>query len=124
MPSDAYMLPYSITIQGNSSFVNQALEGVPQNHNLELLEKYQNVTKEDVLRALKSHFLPLFDPASSVAVVVTAPGKAPEVGEELTKLGFEVEQRSLHVDPDEEGEFSGEDGDGDSEMSEDSDESR
>jgi Zn-dependent M16 (insulinase) family peptidase len=105
--------------------VNQALEGVPQNHNIELLEKYQNVTKEDVLHALKTYFLPLFSPLSSVAVVVTAPAKAQETEDELAKIGFEVEQRSLNIDPDEEGEFSESGGESDSDaMSEDNDESR
>ena len=86
--------------------MNQALKGVSQNHKIELLEKYQTVTKEDVLTALKKYFLPLFDPVSSVAVVVTAPAKAPETGDALMKIGFEVEQRSLNIDPDEEGEYS------------------
>ena len=108
------------------SFLNQALEGVSQNHNIELLEKYQNVTKGDVLHALKTYFLPLFNPNSSVAVVVTAPSKASGIGEELTHMGFEVEQRSLHIDPAEEGEFSesGSETDSDSEMSTDDNEER
>lgn len=88
------------------SFINQALEGVSQHHNVELLEKYAKVTKEDVLQALKTYFLPLFDSTSSVAVVVTAPAKAASTSEELTKLGFDVEQRSVNIDPDEDGEFS------------------
>lgn len=104
--------------------MNQALEGVSQNHNIELLEKYQNVTKEDVLRALKTYFLPLFDPSSSVAVVVTAPSKAPSIGDELSKMGFVVEQRLLHVEPDEEGEFSESGSEDGSEMSTDGEESR
>lgn len=103
------------------SFVNQALEGVSQNHNIQLLEKYQNVTKDDVLRALKDYFLPLFNPSSSVAVVVTAPSKASGIGEELTKIGFNVDQRSLHVEADE-GEESG--SEEDSEMDTDSEDSR
>ena len=34
--------------------------------------------------------MPLFDPASSVAVVVTAPGSAQSSQEGLTNLGFNV----------------------------------
>ncbi|EKM61160.1 uncharacterized protein PHACADRAFT_247588 [Phanerochaete carnosa HHB-10118-sp] len=97
---------------GLVSFINQALEGVPQNHSIELLEKYAKVTKEDVLEALKTYFLPLFDAKSSVAVVVTAPAKAASTGEELAKLGYEVEQRSINIDLDEEGELSGSDSEG------------
>ncbi len=83
------------------SFVNQGLKGVSQDYNIELLEKYQHITKEDVLAALKKYFLPLFDSSSSVAVAVTAPGKADEVFEELGKIGFEVERRTLQVEADE-----------------------
>ncbi|KIP12417.1 hypothetical protein PHLGIDRAFT_61992 [Phlebiopsis gigantea 11061_1 CR5-6] len=107
---------------GIMSFINQALEGVSQNHNIQLLEKYQSVTKEDVLRALKNYFLPLFNPSSSVAVVVTAPSKASSIGEELTKMGFSVDQRSLHVEADEEDDESG--SEEDSEMDTSSEESR
>lgn len=89
------------------SFINQTLKGVPQNHSIEMLEKYQRVTKEDVLAALKKYCVPLFDPASSVAVVVTAPGKADQVAEELGKSGFEVERKTLQAEADEEGEEDG-----------------
>lgn len=83
------------------SFTNQALKGVSRTHQINLLEKYQVITKEDVLAALQKHFLPLFDSSSSVAVVVTAPGKAEEIGDGLKAIGFEVEQRVLEVDPSE-----------------------
>ncbi|CAK5280254.1 unnamed protein product [Mycena citricolor] len=84
-----------------SSFNNQALRGVPQNHQVELLEKYQVVTKQDVLAIFGKYFLPLFDPASSVAIVVAAPGKVDGIVEGLSATGFQVEQRSLEVDPSE-----------------------
>ncbi|KAF9015263.1 Metalloenzyme, LuxS/M16 peptidase-like protein [Cyathus striatus] len=83
------------------SFTNQALKGVPQNHQIDLLEKYQSVTKEDVLAALKIHFLPLFDATSSVAVVVTAPSKSESIRKGLKEAGFEVTHRELYVDPEE-----------------------
>ena len=88
------------------SFINQGLKGVPQNYNIELLEKFQQITKEDVLAVLKNYFLPLFDSSTSVAVVVTAPGKVDQVSEELGKFGFQVEQKTLQVDADEDGELS------------------
>ena len=80
------------------SFTNQALKNVSRTHQIDLLEKYQAVTKEDVLSALRTHFLPLFDPSSSVAVVVTAPAKADEIGERLKAIGFEVTQRVMNID--------------------------
>lgn len=91
------------------SFINQAIKGVSQNYSAELLERYQEVTKDEVLQMLKEHFLPLFDSSTSVAVVVTAPGKVESVTKDLTQAGFEVENKSLEVDEemDDEGDESG-----------------
>lgn len=83
------------------SFVNQALKHVPQNFNRELLEKYQNVTKDDVLAMMEKYMLPLFDSSSSVAIVVSAPGKVDETIKGLQSFGFEVEKRELEVTPEE-----------------------
>ncbi|KAH6917298.1 cytoplasmic protein [Coprinopsis sp. MPI-PUGE-AT-0042] len=83
------------------SFINQGLKGLPQRYQVELLEKYQGVSKEDVLGALKKYFLPLFNSESSIAVVVTAPAKADAIAKSLSNEGFEVAQRSLEVDPSE-----------------------
>lgn len=80
------------------SFTNQAMKGVSKTHQVDLLEKYQDITKADVLSAFEKHFLPLFDPASSIAVVVTAPGKADEIGSGLKTLGFKVTQKAMEVD--------------------------
>ena len=81
------------------SFSNQALKNLPKTHQIDLLEKQQAVTKDDVLSALKIYFLPLFDPSSSIAVVVTAPAKADEIGAGLRNIGFEVSQRVMEIDP-------------------------
>ena len=89
--------------QALMSLINQALRNVPRTHQILQLEKYQAVTKDDVLRALKTYVLPVFDPSSSVAVVVTAPAKAGEIGEGLKAIGFEVTQRVMEVDPIDEG---------------------
>ena len=80
------------------SFTNQALKNITKTHQIDLLEKYQAVTKDDVLSVIKTHFLPLFDPSSSVAVVVTAPAKADEIGAGLKAIGFEVTQRVMETD--------------------------
>ena len=105
------------------SFTNQALKGLPQRYQIDLLEKYQAVTKDEVLAALRTHFLPLFEAESSVAVVVTAPGKAESIGESLKSEGFAVEQRALEIDPAELEESGSEDGSG-SESGSESDGSR
>jgi hypothetical protein len=85
------------------SFTNQALKNVPQTHQMDLLQKYQAVTKDDVLSVIKTHFLPLFDSSSSVAVVVTAPAKADEIGAGLKAKGFEVTQRFMKTDSENDG---------------------
>lgn len=105
--------------QASASFLNQALKGVPQDWQRQLLKKYQTVSKDDVIAALRNYFLPLFDASSSVAVVVTAPSKSQEIGNDLAAAGFLVEQRTVDAEPadsDESGSESGsEDGSEDDE---------
>lgn len=98
-----------------NSFTNQALKGVPQDHNLQMLEKYQEVTKADVLASLKKHILPVFDSKLSMVTVVTAPSKADEIAAGLTGYGFKVEKRTLEVEADEDGSGSESGSDSDSE---------
>jgi len=42
--------------------------------------------------------MPIFDPASSVAVVVTATGKVESVVDGLTRLRFDVTRKGLQTD--------------------------
>ncbi|KAA1467937.1 hypothetical protein DENSPDRAFT_833113 [Dentipellis sp. KUC8613] len=108
--SIVYGVTKSVSTPGRAaimSFTNQALKGVSQNYNVDLLEKFQSVTKEDVLQSLRTYFLPLFDASSSVIVSVTSPGKTDEVAQGLAGMGFEVSRRTLEVEPDEDGSESG-----------------
>lgn len=61
---------------------------------------------------LRRYVLPIFDPASSVAVVACAPGKADDIIGGLSSEGFSVEKRELKVDPDELGDGGSESGSG------------
>ncbi|KAF8560437.1 hypothetical protein OG21DRAFT_1531918 [Imleria badia] len=88
-----------------NSFTNQALKGLSQDHNLQLLEQYQAVTKGDILASLKKYILPIFSPSTSTVVVVTAPSKVDQISEGLTGYGFDVEKRTLEVEGDEDGSF-------------------
>lgn len=97
--------------QASTSFANQALKGVSQNQNIDLLEKYQEISKDDVLRVLRKYFLPLFDASTSVVVSVTAPGKANEISKGLKDAGFIVERRTLEVDHEDESESGSESND-------------
>ncbi|KIY47049.1 hypothetical protein FISHEDRAFT_75082 [Fistulina hepatica ATCC 64428] len=81
-----------------TSYVNQALKGLPQEYTVESLLKTQTVTKKDVLACLEKYFLPLFDPKASVAVAVTSPSKVDAVLEGLKQIGYDTELRTLHVD--------------------------
>ncbi|KAK7463673.1 hypothetical protein VKT23_005614 [Stygiomarasmius scandens] len=99
-----YTVTKSVSTAGRAaqaSFNNQALKGVPQNYQVDLLEKFQAVTKEEVLDIIRKYFLNLFDSSSSVALVVTAPSKADGIDAGLTDHGYSVERRTLEVDPSE-----------------------
>lgn len=87
-------------IQAMASFCNQALRGVSQDHSIELLRKFQAVTKEDVLRVLKTGYMPLFDPKHSIAVVVAAPSQVEPVATGLSELGYDVQHRNVEISPD------------------------
>jgi Zn-dependent M16 (insulinase) family peptidase len=84
------------------SFINQVLKDIPMDHGRRLLEKMQAVTIDEVKRMLKQYVAPLFDPFSSVAVVVSAPGKCDSISEGLQSVGFEVERRTLELTPEDE----------------------
>lgn len=56
------------------------------------------MTVQNVIDSLRIHFLPLFDPARSVAAVVTGPSKAIDVAHGLESVGFEVERREITGD--------------------------
>lgn len=91
-----------------SSFVNQVLKRVPQDYNKQLLAKFREVKKDDVLATLKKYIAPLFDSETSSAVIVSAPSKVDGMEESLRKEGFEVERRTLDVgDESSEGSVSG-----------------
>ena len=87
-----------------SSFVNQVLKNVPQDYNQQLLSKFRQVTKQDVLNTLKNYIAPLFKSETSTAVIVSAPSKVDGIEDSLRKDGFEVERRTLDVSNEEDGE--------------------
>jgi hypothetical protein len=70
------------------SFMNQALKGVPQDHYRHLLGACQRVTADDILSVMQKYLLPIFHSDTSVAVVVSAPGKVDEISEVGLNLGY------------------------------------
>ncbi|KZO96339.1 hypothetical protein CALVIDRAFT_481506 [Calocera viscosa TUFC12733] len=79
------------------SFTNQVLRGVSADHHHELLQRFKAVTKADVLSAIRKYILPVFDPAQSVAVVVSSPNKAEDIASGLKNAGYDVESRMLDL---------------------------
>ncbi len=77
----------------------------------------QKVTVDEVRRMLKSYILPIFDPKTSVAVVVSSPAKAGEISSDFDKAGFKVEERTIEQDEDTDEDM---DGDGESDSGSDS----
>jgi len=102
--SIVYSITKGVSTPGRAavaSFLNQALKGVPSEHHIQMLERFQAVTKAQVIDALKTHLIPVFDPESSVAVIVSSPGKSEAITDAFTALGFVVEQQTLDVSADE-----------------------
>lgn len=80
-----------------NSFIDQAVKSLPKDYNLTLLEKYQAVTKDDVLDSLRKYFLPMFSSSSSTVVVVTTPSKVDQIANDLEEYGFKTEKRTLEA---------------------------
>lgn len=81
--------------------MNQVLKNVPQDHGRQLLSSIQAVDLASVRAALKTHILPLFDPATSIAVVASSTSKANDIADGLKSSGFDVELRTLDFSGDE-----------------------
>lgn len=55
----------------------------------------QNVTKPEILASLRTYFLPLFSPATSVVSVASAPGKIESIEQKFAQAGYTIERRTL-----------------------------
>ncbi|KAF8592090.1 hypothetical protein K439DRAFT_1401667 [Ramaria rubella] len=110
--SIVYAVTKTVSTPGKAaltSFGNQVLRDLPQNHTVALLEKYQAVTIQNVTDALRTYFLPLFDPERSVVAVAAGPSKADGAAEGLASVGFEIERREILIDAQSDGNGDGED---------------
>jgi len=63
-----------------------------------MLGKYQTIKKEDIIAAFQKYFMPLFDPASSVAIVVTATKKVESIVDGLSYIPIPLIQRKAKVE--------------------------
>ncbi|EJD55672.1 hypothetical protein AURDEDRAFT_109912 [Auricularia subglabra TFB-10046 SS5] len=104
--SSVYNIANGVASPGRAalaSFTNQVLKNAPQDRHMQLLRKYQDVTREQVLAALKKYVLPVFDPATSVAAVTAAPSVSDKVAEGLKEAGYDVATRLWDAGADEDG---------------------
>ncbi|KAG8964008.1 hypothetical protein FRC03_002292 [Tulasnella sp. 419] len=99
--SIVYILTEDMSTPGQAAieaFKYQTFQSLPLDHARQLLEKIQGVTLDDVKAALQEYILPLFNPESSIAVIVSAPSRSDSIAEQLTSAGFDVERRTLDVE--------------------------
>ncbi|KAK0536901.1 hypothetical protein OC835_000659 [Tilletia horrida] len=105
-------------------FNNEAMQGTEKGRGRRLLQQLNGVTIAEVQRVLKEYIVPLFNPATSICAIASAPQQAKAIREALTAVGYEIEERTIDTagDDGEEGsEGSDEQGsdDSDVEMTED-----
>ena len=105
MPSPvAGVAASDISLQALMSFTNQVLKSSTQDRHLKMLQRYQEITREQVLDALRKYVLPVFDPATSIVVSSCGPAVADKVAEGLKSVGYDVESRLWDAGAEEGGE--------------------
>jgi hypothetical protein len=72
----------------------------------------QDISVDQVREAIRQHFVPLFDPKSSVVVVASATGLDEKIAAQLSDAGYDVEKMELPSLGD--NDVNGSDDDGDS----------
>ncbi|KAJ9110894.1 hypothetical protein QFC19_001403 [Naganishia cerealis] len=75
--------------------VNEVLKGIPAKANADFLASLAHVTVHQVKAALLKHFLPLFDPNSSVMAVTCGTGLVQRIKKDLEDSGYHVEIRQM-----------------------------
>ncbi|CAD6909796.1 unnamed protein product [Tilletia controversa] len=107
-----------------SSFNEETMLGIGKGRGRRLLLQLNTVTIADVQRTLQTYIVPLFDPATSVCAIASAPQQAKGIRESLSSAGYEITERTIATagDEDEDGSEGSEDDDDESDsddMSED-----
>ncbi|KAG8804325.1 hypothetical protein FRC16_009538 [Serendipita sp. 398] len=96
--SHAYNLAEACSTRSSMAdivFVNRVFKGRPSSFAQERLTAIRRITEDEVLDALKTYILPLFQQETSVALVVCGPNQAEEIARILRDDGFDVELRRL-----------------------------
>ncbi|KAH8114466.1 Metalloenzyme, LuxS/M16 peptidase-like protein [Phellopilus nigrolimitatus] len=89
--ANAFSTPRAAAV---TSFVDLCLRGLNESSS-HTLKKFQAVTKDEILTALKKYCLPLFSPDTSIAVVLTSQGRFDSTASDLRSLGFDVEKKTF-----------------------------
>ena len=74
------------------------------------------MTLPAVREALKKYILPIFDPATSICAIASAPSRTKEIANSLKEVGYDIEERDLDLGVDDSEGESGSDGSDGSEM--------
>ncbi|KAG7750305.1 hypothetical protein KL912_000865 [Ogataea haglerorum] len=96
-------------------FYDQVLMKRGPDYNQTLVKSLSQVTSEDVVDVLKKHFLPMFDPKSSVCFVCCSPSKVESIERFFSSKGYATSVEHVAADDDEENYESDEDEDDDDE---------
>ncbi|KAH8114457.1 Metalloenzyme, LuxS/M16 peptidase-like protein [Phellopilus nigrolimitatus] len=89
--ANAFSTPRAAAV---TSFVDLCLRGRNESSS-HTLKKFQAVTKDEILTALKKYCLPLFNPGTSVAVVLSSQDRFDSTANDLRSLGFDVEKKTF-----------------------------
>ncbi|KAE8250209.1 hypothetical protein A4X13_0g4900 [Tilletia indica] len=87
---------------GMSSFKDETMLGMGKGRGRRLLLQLNAVTTADVQRVLQKYIVPLFDPATSICAIASAPQQAKGIRESLSTVGYQIEERTIAAAGDEE----------------------
>jgi len=94
----------------SQNFVNEAMQQVEKGRGRRMLQSLQTVSIADVQRVLKAYIVPIFDPATSICAVASAPQQAKSIRDSLTTVGYEITERTIATSGDDDKEDGGSDG--------------
>lgn len=78
-----------------TAYLDEVLKGVGKDSNKKLLEKFPDITLDQIRSAIKVYLVPIFSSDSAIGAVTVSTGKVDEVEQGFKELGFEVERRTL-----------------------------
>ncbi|KAL9081593.1 MAG: hypothetical protein Q9159_007226 [Coniocarpon cinnabarinum] len=77
-----------------SSFMNQAIHGISKDYSKQFAKKVQQVTKKEVVDAMREFMVPLFEPKTTNVYVTCAPVMESKVSADFKSAGFSPESKT------------------------------